>query len=88
MTWFLQVRFPPDQKKYPYLFDAFHEFGDVGSNVVVGGENRWTYDSFVNYEFFGPSQLPILVYFKETQTPEEQWSVVSLSRAAFRYIMF
>jgi len=46
-----------------------------GSNVVVGGENRWTYDSFVNYEFFGPSQLPILVYFKETQTPEEQWSV-------------
>lgn len=24
----------------------------VGENVVVGGENRWTYDSFVNYDFF------------------------------------
>ena len=25
---------------------------DTGENIVVGGENRWTYDSFVNYEFF------------------------------------
>jgi len=47
---------------------------ETGENIVVGGENRWTYDSFVNYDFF-PSgwidepQGPILVYFKETQTP-------------------
>jgi len=27
----------------------------------------------VNYEFF-PESFPILVYFKETQTPQEKWS--------------
>lgn len=48
--------------------------GTVGENIVVGGENRWTYDSFVNYDFFPAGwidqpQGPILVYFKETQTP-------------------
>jgi len=45
-----------------------------GENFVVGGENRWRYDSFVNYDFFPNRGLPILVYFKETQTPEEQWN--------------
>ena len=39
-------------------------------NVVVGGENKWAYDKFVNYEFFPKGwedspQGPILVYFKE-----------------------
>ena len=29
------------------------------------------YDSFVNYDFFPSINLPILVYFKETQTPKE-----------------
>ena len=43
-----------------------------GENVVVGGENRWPYPSFVNYDFF-PSAFPILVYFKETNTPEDKW---------------
>jgi hypothetical protein len=28
------------------------------------------YDSFVNWDFFPSIQLPILVYFKETQTPK------------------
>lgn len=46
-----------------------------GENIVVGGENRWTYDSFVNWEFFPKRGLPILVYFKENQTPEEMWNV-------------
>lgn len=55
------------------------ETGETGENVVVGGENRWTYKSFVNYEFFPKGwidqpQGPILVYFKETQTPSEMWS--------------
>jgi len=45
-----------------------------GENFVVGGENRWRYDSFVNYDFFPSRGLPILVYFKENQTPEEQWN--------------
>lgn len=49
-----------------------------GENVIVGGENRWAYDSFVNYDFFPEGwidqpQGPILVYFKETQTPSDKW---------------
>ncbi len=48
---------------------------DSGENFVVGGANRWTYDSFVNYEFFPKgSPIPILVYFKETQTVKEDGS--------------
>lgn len=47
----------------------------LGENVVVGGENRWPYTSFVNYDFFPSEQVPILVYFKETQTPQEMWAV-------------
>jgi Protein of unknown function (DUF3119) len=48
-------------------------------NVVVGGENRWSYDSFVNWKFFPDSwvdapQGPILAYFKETQTPSDKWN--------------
>ena len=49
------------------------ELESSGENFVVGGENSWAYDSFVNWEFF-PRAFPILVYFKETQTPEEKWS--------------
>ena len=53
---------------------------DTGENIVVGGENKWAYDSFVNWEFFPKGwidqpQGPILVYFKETQTPQEEWDV-------------
>lgn len=52
----------------------------TGENIVVGGENRWSYASFVNWEFFPKGWLeaglpPILVYFKETQTPGSQWNV-------------
>ena len=36
---------------------------------------RGRYDSFVNWEFFPSVDVPILVYFKETQTPEESWGV-------------
>ena len=50
---------------------AFELGGTIeDENVVVGGENKWAYDSFVNYEFFPKGwedspQGPILVYFKE-----------------------
>ena len=40
-----------------------------GENVVVGGENKWRYDTFVNYDFLPSESFPILVYFRETQTP-------------------
>lgn len=53
---------------------------NTGENIVVGGENKWSYGSFVNWEFFPKDwvdqpQGPILVYFKETQTPETEWDV-------------
>jgi len=51
------------------------DLSSTGENVVVGGENRWAYKSFVNYDFFPSEEFPILVYFKETQTPEDQWMV-------------
>jgi hypothetical protein len=45
----------------------------MGENVVVGGENDWKYSSFVNYAFLPSEDFPILVYFKETQTPRDAW---------------
>ncbi|KAL4440426.1 hypothetical protein ABPG75_003427 [Micractinium tetrahymenae] len=39
-------------------------------NAFVGGENRWAYSTFVNWEYWWPS-FPVLVYFKETQTKPE-----------------
>jgi len=41
-----------------------------GENVFVGGENRWKYSTFTNWEFWWPN-FPVLVYFKETQTKPE-----------------
>ena len=32
-------------------------------NAFVGGENRWAYDTFVNWEYWWPA-FPVLVYFK------------------------
>jgi hypothetical protein len=43
---------------------------EKSENAFVGGANRWSYDSFVNWEFWWPG-FPILVYFKETQTKPE-----------------
>ena len=43
----------------------------LGENVVVGGENKWAYSSFKNWDFLPSSGFPILVYFREDQTPIE-----------------
>ena len=50
----------------------------LGENVVVGGENKWAYSSFVNWDFLPSSNFPILVYFRETQTPLETREEVPL----------
>jgi len=60
-------------------FELLNTSQESGENIVVGGANRWKYSSFVNYEFFPKGwidqpQGPILVYFKETQTPSDQWN--------------
>lgn len=56
------------------------EVESSGENLVVGGANIWKCDTIVNYDFFPPIDSspvgPILVYFKETQTPEESWGRV------------
>jgi len=46
------------------------ELESSGENTFVGGENRWRFDTFTNWEFWWPN-FPILVYFKETQTKPE-----------------
>mmetsp|Transcript_19547 Transcript_19547/g.28986 ORF Transcript_19547/g.28986 Transcript_19547/m.28986 type:complete len:211 (-) Transcript_19547:219-851(-) len=43
----------------------------IGENVVVGGENKWAYKSFKNYDFLPSADFPILVYFREDQTSVE-----------------
>lgn len=43
-------------------------------NFAVGGKNRWKYSSFTEWAFLPSKELPVLVYFKETQTrPEGQF---------------
>ena len=54
---------------------------DSGENVIVGGANCWDCDTIVNYDFFPRSMMdlpfleqPVLIYFKETQTPASTWN--------------
>jgi hypothetical protein len=49
-----------------------------GQNIVVGGENSWKYNTFVNYDFLPSEEFPILVYFKETQTARDNWVEVPI----------
>lgn len=42
-----------------------------GENFAVGGENRWKYSTFTNWTFLPSRSVPILMYFKETQTKPE-----------------
>ena len=78
----LRVRFVFDDeavevkaKEFDKLFESDAGLVGSGENFAVGGENRWRYDSIVNYEFIPSESLPILVYFKETQTPQDKWEV-------------
>ena len=34
--------------------------GNVGKNEIVGGENKWAYKSFLNYDFLPSEEFPIL----------------------------
>jgi len=60
--------------KFRFEADALEvvigEKEDKSDNKFVGGENRWKYDTFTNWEFWWPN-FPVLVYFKETQTKPE-----------------
>lgn len=78
-----RIRFVFDEENCLELKTAragSEELKDAGENVVVGGANRWACDTIVNYDFFPKGWIdgnpvgPILVYFKETQTPSESWN--------------
>jgi len=78
----LRIRFVFDDeafevktKEFDQLFSGDASLTNTGENFAVGGENRWSYSSFVNWDFFPGERLPILVYFKETQTPDDKWDV-------------
>ena len=78
----LRIRFVFDDTDFEVKTKAFEEIfsgdaglGTTGDNFAVGGDNRWAYSSFVNWDFFPSEALPILVYFKETQTPQDKWDV-------------
>eukprot|EP00339_Tiarina_fusa_P011084 CAMPEP_0117035998 /NCGR_PEP_ID=MMETSP0472-20121206/25532_1 /TAXON_ID=693140 ORGANISM="Tiarina fusus, Strain LIS" /NCGR_SAMPLE_ID=MMETSP0472 /ASSEMBLY_ACC=CAM_ASM_000603 /LENGTH=241 /DNA_ID=CAMNT_0004745635 /DNA_START=97 /DNA_END=822 /DNA_ORIENTATION=+ len=43
------------------------------SNYVAGTVNSWTYDSVVDYGFYPSIEYPLIIYFKETATPKNQW---------------
>ncbi len=66
------LRFTFDEKNFALVRSNGESSGE---NLVVGGENTWAYDKFVNYDLFPSRSFPILVYFKETQTPEENWNI-------------
>lgn len=76
-----RIRFCFDATAFELRTSGVDETGNLqrtGENIVVSGENRWSYDSFVNYAFFPEGwidqpQGPILVYFKETETPSDKW---------------
>ena len=75
----LFIAFQTTTLRFTFDDDSFalvkSDLSSTGENVVVGGENDWAYKKFVNYDFFPSESFPILVYFKETQTPEDQWNV-------------
>jgi len=77
----LAVLFAVQASRIRFVFDSNSfelkqgdDLNDSGENFVVGGANRWAYTSFVNWDFFPSLAFPILVYFKETQTPKTDGS--------------
>jgi hypothetical protein len=62
-----RVKFVFDDEALEVIIEGQEEQPE---NAFVGGKNRWTYDSFVNWEFWWPG-FPVLVYFKEVQTKPE-----------------
>lgn len=54
----VRFRFGPDA-----LEVVIGEQQDSSENAFVGGENKWSYSTFTNWEFWWPN-FPVLVYFK------------------------
>lgn len=65
-----RVQFVFDDEALEVLIKSNESESKESENKFVGGRNRWEYDSFTNWEFWW-KKLPVLVYFKETQTKPE-----------------
>lgn len=69
----LFIAFQTTTLRFTFDDDSFAlvkaDLSTTGENVVVGGANDWAYSSFVNWDFLPSESFPILVYFRETQTP-------------------
>ena len=57
--------------------DVIHVLTNVIYSLVLSARR---YDSFVNWDFFPCIQLPILVYFKETQTPKVTDTIAMITK--------
>lgn len=75
----LRLRFVFDEDNNLELQTTTSSDKSSGENVIVGGANKWDCNTIVNYDFFPKGWIdssptgPILVYFKETQTPKDTW---------------
>jgi len=66
------VAFQTSTLRFEFTDSAF-ELARIGrapdENVVTGGSNSWKLATVTNYAFLPSEGFPILVYFRETQTP-------------------
>ncbi|DBB11602.1 TPA: hypothetical protein ACH3X3_006992 [Trebouxia sp. C0006] len=65
-----RVQFVFDDEGLEVLIKSKDDKAEESENKFVGGQNRWSYDAFTNWEFWW-KKFPVLVYFKETQTKPE-----------------
>lgn len=50
----------------------------VDKNIIVGGDSSWAYSSIVNWALLPNDEFPILLYFRENQTPVDKRAAVPI----------
>eukprot|EP01031_Cornospumella_fuschlensis_P041239 gene41239-50331_t len=67
-----KIRFLFDNDSFEVLVQRNEDnLEKTRENFAVGGANRWTYDSILDWFFIPSPAFPVLVYFKEKQTKPE-----------------
>jgi len=70
-----KVRFVFDDEAMELFIAKKDEDGETlnasRENIVVGGQNRWKYDTWTNWFMIPSKDFPVLMYFKENQTSPE-----------------
>ena len=57
------MQFVFDDEALVVLIKSKDDKAEESENKFVGGQNRWNYDAFTNWEFWW-KKFPVLVYFK------------------------